>query len=187
MKARNFIDNIITTGAIPVLTAAGFINSNPNFRRRNGSVLQIINFQRSLHNRGGTTIFYINIGMAFDEIWINQGLDLNGPLQKTLQKLLEQECHFRSRLERLITDCPRWWVAANREDASFFQEMSQTSGREIASTVEDTTRVAAFLSECMNRVIIELDRLDSPKEYLAHRWKDVPGNQTISQQLSSKQ
>ena len=147
--------------------------------------MQIVNFQRSLHNTVGEKVFFINVGMAFDELWQLQGVDLNSPMYKHLEKPLEHECHFRSRLEELIPNCPKWWVIS-QGDVTLFRETSLTNGREIATSVEDATEVTKFLAECLNQGVLQLDQIDSPAAFLTHHWKDVPGNEGVVQRLLSK-
>jgi hypothetical protein len=184
LNARKISDTIIATGAAPVLKAAGFTKQDLNFHRRQGSVVQVMNFQRSIDNRGGDNVFFVNVGIAFDDLWKLQGIDLHGSMRKHLEAPLEHECHFRSRLENLVVNCPRWWVVSET-NASLFRETSQSHGREIATTAEEATRVAEFLADCVERAVIELNQIDSSKSFLAHHWKDVPGNQGMTQQLIS--
>jgi len=183
MNASKIIDQLVTTGAAPVLKAEHFTKSNFDFHRRQGSVVQVVNFQRSEHTSTGEGAFFVNIGIAFDELWRLQGLDLNGSMRRYLEKPLEHECHFRSRLESLIADCPRWWVVSDG-DVSFYREKSQTKGQEVITAPDDIALAAHLLTDCMNRLIAELDGIDGPKTYLAHRWREVSPNQGITQQLA---
>ena len=183
MNASKIIVQLVTAGAAPVLKAAHFKKSNFNFHRRQGSVVQVVNFQRSEHNRAGGGVFFVNVGIAFDELWRLKGLDLNGSMRRYLEKPLEHECHFRSRLESLIADCPRWWVVSDG-DVSFYREKSQTKGQEVITAPDDIALAAHLLTDCMNRLIAELDGIDGPKTYLAHRWREVSPNQGITQQLA---
>src|SRR5574340_491792 len=108
MNVSKMIDELIATGAAPALAASGFSRKKENFHRRKGSVVQVVNFQRSSDNGGESGVFFINVGLAFDELWKAQGHDLNGPMKTALEEPFEHECHFRSRLEALIPHCPRW-------------------------------------------------------------------------------
>lgn len=184
MNASKIADTLIDAGATPVLKANGFTQRDLNFHRRRGTTVQVMNFQRSLDNRGGDNVFFINLGVAFDVLWKIQGIDLNGPTQKYLEKPLEHECHLRSRLENLIPNCPRWWVVSDT-NAALFRETSRTNGREIVVSPEDVTMVAKFLAGFIDQAIIELNKIDSPKAFLAHHWRDVPGNQGVTQHLTS--
>jgi hypothetical protein len=184
LNARKISDTIIAIGAVPVLKTAGFAKQDLNFYRRQGSVVQVMNFQRSIDNRGGDNVFFVNVGVAFDDLWKLQGIELNESMRKRLEAPLEHECHFRSRLENLVANCPRWWVVSEF-NAALFQETSQSNGREIATNAEEATRVAEFLADCVERAVIELNQIDGSKSFLAHHWKDVPGNQGVTQQLIS--
>ena len=184
MNARKISDTIIATGAAPVLKAAGFVKHDFNFHRRKGSVVQVMNFQRSIDNRGGDNVFFVNVGIAFDDLWKLQGIDLNGSMRKHLEAPLEYECHFRSRLENLVVNCPRWWVVSEG-NAALFQETSQTNGQEIASSEGEAARVAKFLADCVEQAVIKMNQIDSSKSFLAHPWKDVLGNKGVTQQLIS--
>jgi hypothetical protein len=183
MNASKIIDQLVTAGAAPVLEEAHFTKSKFDFHRRQGSVVQVVNFQRSEHNSVGESTFFVNVGIAFDELWRAQGLDLNGSNHRYLEKPLEHQCHFRSRLESLIADCPRWWVVSNR-DVSFNRGKSLTRGQEVITAPDDIALAEHLLTDCMNRLIVELDRIDSPKTYLAHRWREVSPNQGVTQQLA---
>lgn len=186
MTASDVINSVINAGAAPVLKAGGFRKSNWNFHRRKGSIVQVVNFQRGYENRGDDGIFYVNIGIAFDELWQLQGLELTGYARKVMERPLEHQCHFRSRLENLVLDCPRWWVVAgNQSSAQFFREVSSVSEREIITSDAETDRVATYLANSIERAVTELDKIDSPKSFLSHPWKNTPGNGAVSKYLSS--
>ncbi len=178
MNASRTIDELIARGATSVLTASGFSKKGGHFHRRMGPVVQVVNFQRSNGNSGGSGVFFINVGLAFDELWKAQGHDLNGPMKKALDRPLEYECHFRSRLEGLISRCPRWWVISD-DDVSFYRQISQTGGDEIVTSPDGTGRAVALLSDCMARLVGELDRIDGPDALLRHPWKDIAQNQGV--------
>ncbi len=183
MNAGRTIDELIARGATPVLKTAGFARTHGNFHRRKGPVVQVVNFQRSADNRGGSGAFFINVGLAFDGLWKAQGHDLDGPMKRAIDRPLEHECHFRSRLEELIPHCPRWWVISD-EDVSFYRQSSQTGGDEIVNSSDNLARAVALLSDCIVRLVRELDQIDGPNALLSHAWRDVPANQGVIQTLA---
>ncbi|WP_145052724.1 DUF4304 domain-containing protein [Lignipirellula cremea] len=116
-----------------------FTKSGTNFYRRNGSVVQVINFQASRGSTSQSRDFYINVGLAFDAICNRLGLPI-------LEKPKECECQsrgFRSRLERLDRQAPECWVLGSDVGPDFDDQLSAVTER-LANAIASIDSVSAF-------------------------------------------
>jgi hypothetical protein len=140
-------NEILRDAVTAVLKPAGFRKSGANYHRRRGSCVQVINVQSSRGSSWDEKQFYINAGLAFDELC---GL-ANLPV---LEKPKEYECDnrgTRDRLEKLVPDADdRWCVGPSVDNAAA------------------TTRLRSAVME----LVRELDRIDGPAPYREHRWFD---------------
>lgn len=174
MKTKKVVHSIISV-AVSVLTdSAGFNRTTrEDFHRRLGSCVQVVNFQRSRMDVGKGDMFYVNIGIAFDELAQHLGTSVN-------EKPMAHECHFQSRMEDLVPDSPKWWVVSESSLATqFFKRASHTRGNEIVSSEADREKVGEYLVRCIVQTVSELDEIDSPRALLSHRWKEVPSAQVL--------
>src|SRR5689334_4751958 len=85
---------VVREGVTSVLKPAGFRKSGTNFHRRRGTCVQVINVQRSQASTLQEKQFYVNVGLAFDEICRLMG----NPI---LEKPKEYECDARGTRDRL--------------------------------------------------------------------------------------
>ena len=151
-----------------------------DFRRRRGSTVQVINIQPSAERMENANVFYVNIGVAFDELWQHFGIAVP-------EKPMEYDCHFRTRLEGLLPDCPQWWViSGDSSTTQFFKQVSRLGGREIASNDEEVDKVTQLLAILIQKAVSELNKIDSPQTFLAHPWRNEPhgGNTMLNPLLS---
>ena len=133
MKARDLIRKVATRGAAPGFKAAGFRKVGLRFTRKLGGVEQVVEFQLSAYNFADTGRFFINVGLAFDELWTLDGV-------ARAERLAASMCPISGRIEDFVTDAPaRWDVSA------------ATAGDALAAELAGWT--AALLAE--------LDRLGS--------------------------
>lgn len=166
MRVKKAFSTIIDKSVAAVLSLGNFQRTQLDFRRRYGSTIQVINIQPSVESMGNASVFYVNIGIAFDELWQHFGMAI--PTQP-----MEYDCHFRTRLEQLLADCPQWWViSGDSSTTQFFKQVSRLGGREIASNDLEVDQVAKLLSSLIQKVVSELNQIDSPRKFLGHLWKD---------------
>jgi hypothetical protein len=140
-------NEVVWDAVTAVLQPAGFRKSGTSYHRRLGSCVQVVNVQTSRGSSQDEKRFFINAGLAFDELC---GL-VNVPI---VEKPKEYECDdrgTRDRLEKLVSDADEEWRV----------------GPSVANT-ETTTR----LRSAMARLVRELDGIDGPARYREHRWFD---------------
>lgn len=146
-KVEKVCDEIIKNSATAVLKPLGFRKSALNFYRRHQEVVQVVNFQMSAGSAWNNKLFYINVGLAFD--------DLCGLTKaEVLEKPKEHECvarGMRARLETLFEDTPSRWSIT--EDC-------------------DSEGISKQLRDVMELLSVELQRIHSVRTYRDHPWFD---------------
>lgn len=100
IKARDSIKELVKLGIAPLLKSRGFKKNALNFTRRNGSVAHFVNVQLSSWNSGAAGSFYLNVGVAFDEI----AQHLGKPAPEFPRY---DDCQFLVRIERLNPKLPQ--------------------------------------------------------------------------------
>lgn len=98
-KARDAINEVVKRGLAPALKAQGFKKNATHFARRQGAVMHYLNVQSSQWNYGSEGGFYINAGVAFDELCV-----IDGKAPPVFPKYFD--CQFMVRLEQLDTTLP---------------------------------------------------------------------------------
>jgi len=141
-SARDLITGVVSRGVVPLTKPAGFKRGGLNFHRRRGETVQVVNVQLSQGNVGSEGRFYVNVGIAFDALRTLE----QRPIE---ERPTEPECHFRSRLERLVPGAPAHWTVSGQTDLE---------------------ALAAELQRRFVPVVEDLDRIDSPAAFLAHPW-----------------
>lgn len=81
-------DHLLKTIITPILKPLGYKKSGVNYHCRNEQVAIVINFQSSSASNSQEKQFYINVGLAFDEIRRQRHLDI-------LEKPKEYDCDQR--------------------------------------------------------------------------------------------
>jgi uncharacterized protein DUF4304 len=176
VNVHDAFEALVNQGATPI-TAAGFKRTHLTFHRRRGLPVQVVDFQPA-SGMGQDWVFYVNIGIAFDDLYQVTG-------KAKSETPLEEDCHFRSRLEALVPACPMCWVICSSDSSTgFFQEVSKTNGREIAVRDADIPRVAEYLAKCIEPVIDGLNKIDGPKAFLHHAWASMPSSRGLVRYLS---
>ena len=142
MKARERILQILSNSVTPALQQAGFRKSVLDYHRKQGEVIQTIQFQLSASNFYDRGYFNVNVGLCFDPV---SRLE-NKPV---VDMPKEFQCHYRRRLNELIRGVPdRWDVSDEVDDAE----------------------VAAALQSAVTRLLELLAGIDSVKGFLALGW-----------------
>src|SRR4051794_5097536 len=93
-------NDVVRDAVTAVLKPAGFSKSGTNYHRRLSSCVQVVNVQTSRGSTLDEKRFFINVGLAFDELC---GLT-DVPV---LEKPKEYECDdrgTRDRLEKLVSN-----------------------------------------------------------------------------------
>jgi hypothetical protein len=145
--ADEFFDWVVREAVTAVLKSAGFRKSGMNYHRRRGTCVQVVNVQVSRLSTRDEKRFYVNVGLAFDELCSLAHVPI-------LEKPKEYECDARGtrdRLQDLIPGNDEDWHAGPQHD--------------VAETVER-------LRGAMATLVAELDRIDGPAAYRSHRWFD---------------
>jgi hypothetical protein len=155
MKARDLIAQLVSISITPLIRPVGFRKAGFSFHRHLGEVTQVLNFQLSDSNVGECGRFYLNVGLNFDRVCVLEGKSIN-------PKPKEYECHFRRRLEHLISDIPAQW--------------------EFTSEVESQLLVTPLRSACEELLII-LNQIDSIEHFLPLNWLQKGSDLGLSAQL----
>ena len=138
-------DEVVKRAVTSVLKPLGFRKSSVNFHRRHRNVVQVVNLQSSGGSTWDVKQFYVNVGLAFDDICRLTNAQI-------LEKPKEHDCDSRGtrgRLESLLDDLPERWSACE-------------SG--------DMKSVTQSLQNAIERLAIELETIDGVHAYHAHRW-----------------
>ena len=146
-RSEHPFDAAVRAGVTGVLRPAGFRKASLSYHRRRGTCVQVVNVQRSQGSSAAEKRFYINVGLAFDEL-----CQLTN--RAVLEKPKAHECDdrgTRDRLGGLLPDVDEHWeIGANT----------------------DPGPMAARLGHAMTALVAELDRIDGPAAYRSHRWFD---------------
>lgn len=145
--ADTLLTDVLAQAVTPSLKAAGFRKSGTSYHRRHGRTVQAVNIQSSHGSTEMEKVFYVNTGIAFDEVCALAGVPV-------LDRPKESECDdrgTRDRLEAMISGAPASW--------------------ELRAGMETRETIAA-LRQCMEQLVIEMDKLDGLSAYRAHRWFD---------------
>lgn len=133
MKARDLIQEVATRGAAPGFKAVGFRKAGLRFARRLGGVDQVVEFQLSAYNFADEGRFFINVGLAFDELWALDG-------EARPERLPASRCHLSLRIADYVPGAPHKWDV---------------------SAATDRDALAAELAGHVAALVAELDRLGS--------------------------
>jgi hypothetical protein len=99
-KARDFINEVVKLEIAPLLKANGFKKKGFNFARRVGSVTHFVNVQLSSWNSGAAGSFYLNVGIAFDELSLYFG-------KQPPEFPQYDDCQFLVRIDQLNSALPK--------------------------------------------------------------------------------
>lgn len=123
VPAKEIIRTIVERDLAPSLKRAGFKRSAFTFTRRAGSTGHFLQIQLSRWNQGSAGMFYVNVGVMFDQM-------RNGTIPAPKHAKYD-DCQFMVRLERLAPEAPSQWTV----DAS--TRVSEVSGRLAAHVLGD--------------------------------------------------
>ncbi len=140
-------DDLVKVAVTAILKPAGFRKSALNFHRRHKETVQVVNLQVSQGSDWNEKHFYVNVGIAFDDVCRLVNIDV-------LDKPKEYECNSRGmhgRLETLIDELPKCWSV---------------------SVDEDCEAVVEHLKSSMGQLVEELEIIDGVRAYRSHRWFD---------------
>jgi hypothetical protein len=145
-EARESIGELVKLAIAPMLKSRGFKKSGFNFARRNGSVTHFVNVQLSSWNGGSAGSFYLNVGVAFDEIARHLG-------KQPRESPRCGDCQFLVRIEQLNPKLPQQFVVDETVDL-------RVLGSSIALSLDET-----FVSR--------LTDVDSLRSFGRTGWVDV--------------
>jgi hypothetical protein len=143
--AEEILKRVIDEAFVAVLKPRGFKRTAHNFHRRQGEVVQVVNVQLSQGSTWFEKDFYVNVGLAFDDICRlkNQEID---------ERPKEYQCDARGtrgRLEEFLRTAPDRWEISNSTD------------------LKDTI---SALREWIEELATGLDSITSASSYRKHEW-----------------
>lgn len=145
--AQRLFDDIVKRAVTSILKPLGFRKSALNFHRRHKAVVQVVNLQSSHGSAWDEKLFYVNVGLAFDDVCQLTDTEI-------LEKPKEHDCDSRGtrdRLESLLDNTPeRWSVIVNGDSES----------------------VAQHLQKAVEQLAVELEIIDGVPACREHRWFD---------------
>ncbi len=97
--SNELIKQVVKTGVVPLTRATGFRKAGFTFRRRQGSVIHVLNVQSSHGSTAEREIFYLNVGIAFDDL---SNLGGGGPVENPRV----DACPFDTRVVSMIAGAP---------------------------------------------------------------------------------
>ena len=155
MQAKDLINTVVNLAVKAPAKAAGFKKAGLNFYRRRGEVVHVVNFQLSHGNFADEGRFYVNVGVSFDPLWGLAG-------KPAPDRPKEYQCQFRRRLENLV------------DGTAEAYEVSATT---------DLEGLAGEIGGHFQRLVSELDRIDSLRSFLAHRWLKQGNHRVLAARL----
>lgn len=145
--AQTLFDDIVKRAVTSVLKPLRFRKSALSFHRRHKDVVQVVNLQSSHGSAWDEKLFYVNVGLAFDDVCQLTGTEI-------LEKPKEHDCDSRGtrdRLESLLDNMPERWLVNVNGDSQIVAQQLQTAIEQLA---------------------VELETIDGVQPYRAHRWFD---------------
>lgn len=115
----------------------------------------MLNVQLSRRNFGSDGAFYVNVGLAFDRLWVLADRPI-------LEKPPEAQCHFRRRLERLAPGLPDSWRV---------------------SAATDAAQVGRALAAGFAQLVGQFDQVDAIPPFLALGWLGEGADYGLSARL----
>jgi hypothetical protein len=146
VNAKGAFNQLLEISVVPLAKDAGFSKSGLTFHRRTTDSTQVINFQLSRGNTSQECRFYVNVGIAFDALFVLANKSIP-------KKPKEYECHFRQRLEKLVDGIPPIWRV---------------------TTETDIKELSDFLSESLEVAIRMLESISSITDFSKHSWFNIP-------------
>jgi hypothetical protein len=141
-------DSLVREAVTAVLKPAGFRKTALNFHRRRGGCVQVVNIQMSGRWVAHEKAFYVNVGLAFDDICRLTNIPI-------LERLKEYQCDERGTRDRL------WRLVANGGEDQW-----RVTARGDAAAIGDHLRLA------ITELVGELELIDGVAAYRSHRWFD---------------
>jgi hypothetical protein len=141
-EAKYAITEAVKKSVTPAMNAAGFCKYGMQYHRRVKTVAQVVAIQISQGNSSNVRRLFLNIGIGFDKLW---SLDR----QPLPERPKEYELHFRRRAEEIIPSLPHYFEA---------------------SSITDADVLAARLAVASNKLLAELNDLDSAGALLQKDW-----------------
>ncbi len=156
--SQTTFEDLLKANVAPILKAAGYKKSGSNFFCRSDQVSFLINFQSSSGSTWEEKIFYINIGLAFDEICLHREIDI-------LDRPKEHYCSSRGasvRVGEIFSDAPaRYSISEN----------------------DDLGQLKIDLENLFNDLITNLSTIKNLSSFRKHRWFEdlsgVPGMKAL--------
>jgi hypothetical protein len=140
--AKCAIAEAIKKGIAPAMTVAGFRKYGMQFHRRVKTVVQVVAIHFSQESSSSARRFSLNIGIGFDKLW---SLDQ----QQLPERPKEYQLHFNKRAQEIIRGLPQCFEASSMIDAD---------------------ALAVRLAIASNKLLAELDDLDSVDAFLRKGW-----------------
>lgn len=140
-------DNVVKTAVHANLKSGGFGKTGLNWHRRLGNAIHVVNIQMSAVCSWEVKRFYINVGVALDEICRH----MNKPV---LEKPKESECVSRGLRQRssvLLSGSSEFWQLKERG--------------ELDSLGDE-------LREVISALLVEIDKIRTVSHLVTHPWNE---------------
>ena len=145
--SEKLLNDVLAQSVVPALKSAKFRKTGSHYHRRYGDTVHVINVQISLGANSAEKEFYVNVGIAFDAICKLAEC----PAKECPREYECDERGTRDRIRSFVSNAPDSWIVRD--------------GGEIADT-------AKSLRDCIDRLLLELNRIDSIAAYRGHFWFD---------------
>jgi hypothetical protein len=152
MTAKEVLEKALSLSLIPLAKERRFKKSGRSFHRRLGTAVQLIHIQLSAGNAWDQTMFYVNVGLSFDELCLLAG-------EPPSEKPSESECEPAYRMRELVPSFPQRYTVTPESDPA---------------VVADEIR-PAFIA-----VMDELEKITSPGDFRKHSWFSKPAAPTVN-------
>jgi hypothetical protein len=140
--ADQMLKRVLEEAFVAVLKPLTFKKTSHTFYRRHNKVVQVVNVQLSQGSSHAEKRFYVNVGLAFDEVCRLAGREI-------VETPKEHQCTSRGRLEEFVRGVPDSWEVSN------------------PSKLDATI---ARLRQTIERLADGLKEIGSVSEYRNHAW-----------------
>jgi uncharacterized protein DUF4304 len=168
------IANVVRRNIAPLMQSAGFTQRYESFYRRNGTTYQVVEIQRSMESSfAGPKMFYVNIGIAFDDLRILYGKP--AIFQPTIA-----ECDFHGRLSDLVPGSPIVWaIKGSGILDNFLSKVYTSSLPQPPFDVQDELSAGQRLARDIRQVLDQLDKIHSSHSFMQSLWNNAPGTDVL--------
>jgi hypothetical protein len=144
IPVRETVAQLIGTSIKPLARSAGFKKVGFNFYRRRGDLIQVVNIQLSQYNYLDVGGFFVNIGIAFDQLRELEGRSIE-PNPR------EYSCHFRRRIRDFCPNAPDMWGIDANINLLHLNDTLTVGFQRVLSELDPIASIPSFLSRNLLR------------------------------------